>query len=160
MLVLWDIDGTLVTTASAGRRAIDRAFLELHGWEEATRDVRMDGRTDPWIVDEVFRQHGLPAGDVRARGAVLLRYVQHLAHELRMEPPAGRAFGPLPGVVAGLQALIERGCTVALLTGNIEAGAKHKLERLHLWRYFPFGAPGDHAPEGTGVAAGGARRLG
>src|SRR4051794_37786415 len=56
-LDLWDIDGTLVTTAGAGRRAIDRAFLELHGWKDATASLRMDGRTDPWIVEETFRVH-------------------------------------------------------------------------------------------------------
>ena len=64
-IALWDIDGTLVTTAGAGRRAIDRAFLELHGWNDATESVRMDGRTDPWIVEEVFRRNGFPTGTLR-----------------------------------------------------------------------------------------------
>src|SRR4051812_15527099 len=107
-LVLWDIDGTLVTTAGAGRRAIDRAFFELHGWKDATVSLRMDGRTDPWIVEETFRAHGLePDRFATAQKALLARYVEHLASELR-EPPPGRPFGPLPGVVRALEVLASR----------------------------------------------------
>jgi phosphoglycolate phosphatase-like HAD superfamily hydrolase len=148
IVVLWDIDGTLVTTAGAGRRAIDRAFLELHGWSDATKDVRMDGRTDPWIVDEVFRLRGLEQHRFSsARRAVLARYVERLDAELETPPP-GRPFGPLPGVVAALEMLAGRDdCVLGLLTGNIEQGAKRKLARFDLWRYFPFGAWGDDADE-------------
>jgi phosphoglycolate phosphatase-like HAD superfamily hydrolase len=147
-LVLWDIDGTLVTTAGAGRRAIDQAFLDLHGWKDATRSVRMDGRTDPWIVDEVFRERGLaPARFAEARREVLALYVEHLERALR-EPPPGRPFGPLPGVERALEALAARAdCMQGLLTGNIEPGARRKLACFDLWRYFPVGAWGDDAEE-------------
>jgi phosphoglycolate phosphatase-like HAD superfamily hydrolase len=165
-VVLWDIDGTLVTTAGAGRRAIDRAFLELHGWEDASRDLRMDGRTDPWIVDEVFRLRGFVPGSSAERLAVLERYVGHLERELD-RAPEGRPFGPLPGIVAALEALAARkDCVSGLLTGNIEPGARRKLERFDLWRFFAFGAYGDDAPERPGLlpvalerAARGARRY-
>jgi phosphoglycolate phosphatase-like HAD superfamily hydrolase len=147
-LVLWDIDGTLVKTAGAGKRAVDRAFLELFGWSDATASVRMDGRTDPWIVDEVFRQRELPAHRFdEARRAVFARYVEHLGPELALSPN-DRAFGPLPGIEAALEAIASRDdARQGLLTGNIEPGARRKLERFDLWRYFPFGAFGDDAAE-------------
>jgi len=147
-LVLWDIDGTLVRTAGAGRRAIERAFLELHGWASATEGVRMDGRTDPWICDEVFRARGLPASAFAAgRKAVLARYLEHLGGELA-HVPEGQLFGPLPGIVAALEAIAAHGdARQGLLTGNIEPGARQKLERFDLWRFFPFGAYGDDASE-------------
>lgn len=151
-LVLWDIDGTLVKTMGAGRRAIDRAFLELYGWAQATEGVRMDGRTDPWICEEVFRQRKLaPARFDEARRAVLARYVQLLEAELAT-PAEGPQFGPLPGITAALAALASHGdAKQGLLTGNIEPGAKRKLERFDLWRYFPVGAYGDDAPERPGL---------
>ncbi|MBI3724630.1 HAD family hydrolase, partial [bacterium] len=127
-VVLWDIDGTLVTTASAGRRAVDRAFRDLHGFEDATAGVPMAGRTDPWIVDCVLRGRGVEP-TLERRRAVLSRYLEHLAGEL--EPvPAGRPFGPLPGVQAALEALAGReDCLQGLLTGNVLGGARAKLER-------------------------------
>ncbi|MEZ0227098.1 MAG: HAD family hydrolase [Planctomycetota bacterium] len=148
VLLLWDIDGTLVTTAGAGRRAIDKAFLDVHGWKDATKSLFFDGRTDPWIVEETFRAHGFtPRERDGARRAVLERYVAHLEHELA-NPPAGKPFGPLPGIERALAELARRDdCTLALLTGNIEPGARRKLERFDLWRFFRFGAYGDDAEE-------------
>jgi phosphoglycolate phosphatase-like HAD superfamily hydrolase len=147
-LVLWDIDGTLVRTAGAGRRAIDRAFLELHGWASATEGVRMDGRTDPWIVDEVFRARKCEAPNRdEAKRAILGRYLEHLGGELEPVPP-GQLFGPLPGIVRALEELAARDdARQGLLTGNIAPGARKKLERFDLWRFFPFGAWGDDAPQ-------------
>ncbi len=147
-LLLWDIDGTLVTTAGAGRRAIDKAFRDLHGWEQATKSLFFDGRTDPWIVEETFRAHGFVSDrGGEARRAVLSRYVEHLEDELE-NPPPGKPFGPLPGIERALEVLADRGdCSLALLTGNIEPGAKRKLERFGLWKYFRFGAYGDDAEE-------------
>lgn len=148
-IVLWDIDGTLVTTAGAGRRALDRAFEQLHGWRDASADLKFDGRTDPWIVDRILEARGVSV-TASARGAVLDRYVALLDDELAA-PPAGRAFGPLPGVVSMLDRLERSGCAVGLLTGNIESGARRKLGAFDLWRRFAFGAYGDDAPTRPGL---------
>jgi phosphoglycolate phosphatase-like HAD superfamily hydrolase len=148
ILLLWDIDGTLVATAGAGRRAIDAAFLSVLGVADATAGIRFDGCTDPWICHEVFKVRGVPrskfAGLTRE---VLARYVENLDQALAA-PPEGKRFGPLPGIEAALAALARRDdCVLALLTGNIEPGARKKLERFDLWRYFHFGAWGDDADE-------------
>ena len=62
-LVLFDLDGTLVDCAGAGRRAIETAFrevLDLPDIEVPSRRVRFEGKTDPVIVEEIARAAGVP----------------------------------------------------------------------------------------------------
>ena len=137
-LLLFDIDGTLIRSQGLGRRALDQAFLERYGWDDATRDVSFLGSTDGGIVADVFRAHGRSLDDALAeQHAVLSRYVELLVET------AGECL-VLPGVVELLAACLARrdDCQLALLTGNVEGGARNKLERVGLWEYFPFGAYG------------------
>ena len=147
-LILFDIDGTLVRTADAGRRALSRAFEELFAVSNALDGVPIAGRTDSWIVADVAATRGLPC-DVhtveRLRGA----YLHYLPEEL--DEPGPRK-GVMPGVRPLLEELSMRNDTyVALLTGNFEEGARLKLEYFDLWRYFRCGAFGDNAPERNGL---------
>ena len=147
-LILFDIDGTLVLTADAGRRALSCAFEELFAVSNALDGVPIAGRTDSWIVANVAAARSLPC-DVhtveRLRGAYL-RYLP-----IALEEPGPRK-GVMPGVRPLLQALSKRDdAYVALLTGNFEEGARVKLEYFDLWRYFRCGAFGDNAPDRNGL---------
>ncbi len=143
-LLLFDIDGTLVHTSGAGRRAIDAALRELYGWEEATAGVWFGGKTDPLIVAEVFAARGEPPGRSRDElRRIVPVYLRHLERELEAGRDGCRS---LPGAPALLRALGGRAaeCVVALLTGNIEGGARRKLAACGLgWSTFRCGAFGD-----------------
>lgn len=104
----------------------------------------MAGRTDRWIVTELTARHRLPCnGQVIAQ--LHEHYLQHLAVELRADVEGKRV---LPGVGRLLDVLADRSdVRLGLLTGNLEAGARAKLEYFNLWRYFSCGAFGDHEPE-------------
>lgn len=146
-LLLFDIDGTLVHTAGAGRRALDAAFLELYGWDDATGGMWFGGKTDPLIVREAFALRGeVPERADAELERILPVYLVHLERELEV----GRAgCRNLPGTAALLAALGARRaeCLPALLTGNIEGGARRKLEACGLaWSSFRCGAYGDEAP--------------
>jgi phosphoglycolate phosphatase len=138
-IVLFDIDGTLVLSGGAGRRAMIRAFDEVFGIPDALRDVSFAGRTDAWIVTDAARRHGQGVSDlVRFRD----RYLHHLTSELPR--PGEGPKGLMPGVRALVEALAARSDVfLALLTGNFEEGARAKLEYFDLWRYFRCGAYGD-----------------
>lgn len=140
-LLLFDIDGTLVLTGGAGKRAITRAFHELFGVPEAFAAVPLSGRTDRYLVEQGLARCGVPVtADVLA--VVRDRYLTRLAEEI--DQPAQGAKAMMPGVAPLLDALAERDRThVALLTGNYEAGARIKLEHFDLWRRFAWGAFGD-----------------
>jgi len=147
-LILFDIDGTLVRTADAGRRALSRAFEELFAVTNALDGVPLAGRTDSWIVADVAAKRNLRL-DVHTVERLRSAYLRCLPAELD-EP--GLRKGVMPGVRPLLQTLSTReDAYVALLTGNFEEGARIKLEYFDLWRYFRCGAFGDNAPERNGL---------
>ena len=127
-LVLFDIDGTLLLTDGAGRRAIHRALIEVFG-DTGPADHRFDGKTDPQIVRELMRVVGHADTHIDARMQTLFdRYVTHLRDELCDPSYAPRA---LPGVLELLDALDARDDVVlGLLTGNLAAGARAKLQAV------------------------------
>ena len=144
-LVLFDIDGTLVLTGGAGLRAMTRACEEIVGHADALDGIPVAGRTDWIILHDTLSRLGRDL-DRLLFDRLRDRYVEYLRHEI-LQP--GKGFnGALPGVPELLESLHGRDDVhLALLTGNFEAGARIKLERFDLWRYFRCGAYGDDAPD-------------
>jgi phosphoglycolate phosphatase-like HAD superfamily hydrolase len=131
---LFDIDGTLVSAGGAGRRAFERAVADRCGpVNGALQELRLDGLTDRLIVRKALELLGRPFDDAFC-DALLDRYVEHLRTEID-----GPGYAVLPGVVAALEALAARGAVVGLCTGNVVEGARLKLGRGGLDRYFDWG---------------------
>jgi phosphoglycolate phosphatase len=143
-LVLFDIDGTLVSTQGAGSRAVRRALLEVYGETGPIDSYDFHGRTDPQIVRELLRMAGLDDAGIDARLDDLWDiYLAGLEEELASADTDART---LPGVIPLLDSLHQtEDDLTALLTGNIERGARLKLSAVDLWERFDFGAYGsDH----------------
>jgi phosphoglycolate phosphatase len=147
-LVLFDIDGTILLTDGAGRRAVNRALAEVFG-TAGPHDHRFDGKTDPQIVREMMRLAGHADEHIDARMAPLLvRYVELLQEELRR---GGGGVRLMPGISVLLDALEAReDVLLGLLTGNLAAGAHAKLSAAGIDpRRFRIGAYGsDHERRG------------
>lgn len=142
-LVLFDIDGTLLWSDGAGRRAMERALTETFG-SSGPAGHRYDGKTDRQIVREAMRHagHGDPHIDERME-TLLERYLAGLGLELE----SGARLRPLGGVPELLDALEARDNVVlGLLTGNLARGAEVKLRAVGLdpsrFRVCAFGS--DH----------------
>lgn len=153
-LVLFDVDGTLIDTAGAGRQAITRAFGRVFAaGEVATRaaGVEYAGRTDPLILADVARALGVAGRDYEARRAELeTAFLDELTREMRRAEPRRRV---LPGVLALLEDLAARdGVWLGLVTGNLEAGARVKLEPFGLNRFFPGGGFSSDHPDRREIA--------
>ena len=142
-LVLFDIDGTILTARGAGRRALAAALKEVYGTAGDIERYDLRGRTDPRIVFDLMQGAGLARPAVHERlHDCFEAYARGLAAEL----------GDGSGVVThpGIADLVRRlagapEALVGLLTGNIEAGARIKLEPTGLRPYFRLGAYGsDH----------------
>ncbi len=160
-LALFDVDGTLVDTAGAGRAGLEASFRIVFGLEDvaaAAASVRFGGKTDPAIIAEIARVAGIPDGDVEARYAELqTAYLDELKRALAVPNPRRRV---LPGVRALLDRLSSRpDVMLGLITGNIEEGARAKLEAFGLNRYFVDGGFSSDHPERTEIARIAHRKL-
>lgn len=139
-LILFDIDGTLLTAGGAPRRAFRHALIEHFGTDGNEARTDFSGKTDPQIVYELMGGAGFDDDRIEERIADLFEhYLDGLEQELegevghRLHPGAAEVVASLaddPRVVLGL------------VTGNVERGARLKLERFDLWRRFAVGAFG------------------
>ncbi len=141
-LLLWDIDGTLLTAGGAGLRALASALQRVFSIDGSLDGVDFAGRTDRSIMRQIFVRFGLPATEENF-SCFAAGYVAALPPEL-----ADGGVRLLPGIPALLEAAAARGdVALGLLTGNLRRGAEVKLNSRNLWHFFPFGAFADDAED-------------
>ena len=154
-LALFDIDGTLLWSDGAGRRAIHHALREVFG-TVGPSDYWFDGKTDRQIVRELMRFEGFEDAVIDERLPALLELY---THRLGLELTApGYTPKLLPGVPELLDALEARGdVCLGLLTGNIAPGANAKLRAVGIdperFRICAFGSDHELRPELPAIAA-------
>jgi phosphoglycolate phosphatase len=155
-VLLFDIDGTLVTTGGVGRRALELAFERAHGRRDACNGFRLDGMTDRAIVRGGLVALGLPPTPA-AIDAVLASYLEVLAEEVAAAPE--QTYRVHPGISETLDVLgAHHHFAVGLGTGNIREGARIKLERVGLFGRFGFGGFGCDDEDRTALLRRGAER--
>lgn len=144
-LILFDIDGTILNTNGAAKRAFHRALLEVYGTAGPIATHSFDGKTDPQIARELLQLAGWTDAAIdRGLGSLWRAYLRELATELAHPDHATTL---LPGVREILNALDRTGerVVLGLLTGNVKQGADLKLASVALEGRFRMGAFGsDH----------------
>jgi phosphoglycolate phosphatase len=155
-LVLFDIDGTILLTSGAGRRAITAALVEEMVDPGAFERIRFDGKTDPQIVRELLELSGHPgADDMVFIDTLCRRYVHLLEDELRHPRTATTL---MPGVLELLATLeASPGVVLGLLTGNMMQGAALKLAAAGIapgrFRVGAYGSDSAYRPDLPVIAA-------
>ncbi len=139
-VLLFDIDGTLISTGGAGRSAISRAFGLLHQRDDACSAFSFDGMTDRAIARLGLTAIGVEASAVNIE-ALLAAYITCLDETVRSVPED--RYIVHSGMRAAVDAALQAGCAVGLGTGNVREGARVKLERVGLFSKFAFGGFGD-----------------
>jgi phosphoglycolate phosphatase len=134
-VLLWDIDGTLLSTARAGVFALEQAARDVCGMERDLSSLDTAGLTDGENAAAVLEHCGHPVTDAEV-ARFLRAYESHLPDRL-----GWRQGEVLPGVVAVLEHLGERDDVLSLLlTGNTPDGARIKLAHYGLDHFFDSGA--------------------
>ena len=152
-VLLWDIDGTLLTTARAGVFALSQAAVEVAGADPDIAALPTAGLTDAQVAACVLEAAGAPV-DPETVQRFLRAYERALPERL-----AWREGRVLPGVREILEAMSARTDVLSLLlTGNTEAGAAAKLRHYGLDGYFALG--GGFCVDGGGRAEIARRALG
>jgi phosphoglycolate phosphatase len=145
-LVLFDIDGTLLSDGGASREAFGTALGIVYGYEGDIEVYDFSGRTDPQIAHMVLADAGYSHGEIE--GSISRLWENYL------ELLAGNATPERIRVLTGIRELVDtlhrhQDVALALLTGNIERGARLKLGGAGLNEYFPFGAFGSDSADRT-----------
>lgn len=147
MLVLFDVDATLITTHRAGVAAMGQAGRTMFGPGFREDVVEYAGRLDPLIIRDLLTAHGLSAGAAEIE-SFRAAYRDHLTRLLSARPCPAR---PCPGVPDLLRELhAAEPMTVGLLTGNYPETGRIKLEAAGIdvdrFRVCAWGCDSPHHP--------------
>jgi len=146
-ILLFDIDGTLVSTGGAGAVAWRRAFEDLHGIPADIGKFTDAGMTDPDVGAKTFEA-------VLGRKPTPLELAQVVQRRLEHLPEAvaeSEKYRVLPGVPERLRQLSRDGHLLGLITGNGDGAAFIKLSRGDLMRWFSFGAYASAGVDRAGI---------
>jgi len=144
-VILFDIDGTLIRAGGAGRRGLNRAAYNLYGKRNVCRELSLAGRTDLWNFREAVRRATGRGPSSREVERLHREYLRLLPGFVRRAWKSGQ-YRIAPGIKRLLKRLSrERDVLLGLGTGNMERGARIKLEPSGLNVYFLFGGFGSDA---------------
>jgi phosphoglycolate phosphatase-like HAD superfamily hydrolase len=158
VVVLFDVDETLVHTGGSGARSWKAAFEKLHGIPADIGAHSSAGETDPQVARATFKAViGHDPTDAEL-DQLYVQYLRHLADDILVS----EGYRMLPGADRCLSNLGEDGVLLGLVSGAMEGAARTKLVPANLNQFFIFGAYGSDSPdrtELTDIAIGKATRL-
>jgi phosphoglycolate phosphatase len=143
-IILFDLDGTLVTVGGAAKRAFYAAFSQVLGCLPNEAGVTIHGATDPHIYRDVSRATLGREMTLNEQKEVVDLYIKYLSVELDLEP-SYRVMPGIPELVKRLAASSE--VVLGLQTGNWEQAVSVKLKKSNLYDYFQFGGFGSDGGE-------------
>jgi phosphoglycolate phosphatase len=149
IVYLFDIDGTLLSAGGAGRRAFNAVWKELYQIDNGCDGLQFGGRTDRWLVDQLYQLRCQREATSTEIDDFLNLYLTLLEQEFTQQPPT-----VYPNVLSALQWLgVQPHTYVGIATGNIAAAAQLKLEFTSLASHFSFGGWGCDSADRAQVVA-------
>jgi phosphoglycolate phosphatase-like HAD superfamily hydrolase len=142
--VLFDIDGTLISTGGAGARSWRYAFDELYGIPADIGEFTDAGMTDPTVARLTFKAAVGHDPTPRELATVMAAYLDRIPYEVEHS----EKYRVLDGAAELLRVLgREKGVLLGITSGAVEAAAHIKLSRAGFNRYFPFGGYGSDSAD-------------
>src|SRR5918912_1444301 len=143
LAVLFDVDGTLISTGGAGARSWRHAFQELHGIPADIGEFTDAGMTDPTVARLTFKAAVGHDPSPRELATVMAAYLDRLPYEVEHSDK----YRVLDGAEDLLRRLGRQGILLGITSGAVEAAAHIKLSRAGFNRYFPFGGYGSDSAD-------------
>src|SRR5947209_7319068 len=143
LAVLFDVDGTLISTGGAGARSWRYAFQELHGVPADIGQFSDAGMTDPTVARLTFKAVMERDPSPQELATVMAAYLDRLPWEVEHSD----GYRVLDGAEDLLRRLGRQGVLLGITSGAVEAAAHIKLSRAGFNRYFPFGGYGSDSPD-------------
>jgi phosphoglycolate phosphatase-like HAD superfamily hydrolase len=156
LAILFDVDGTLISTGGAGTRSWRWAFEVLYGVPADIGEFSEAGMTDPEVARRTFRNVIGRQPTEREMARLLAAYLERLPQEVE----TSKQYRVLPGAEALLGRLCRESYLVGIVTGALEAAAHIKLARARLNRFFAFGGYGSDSGSRTDLTRRAMERAG
>jgi phosphoglycolate phosphatase len=143
VVVLFDIDETLVHTGGSGARSWNAASEKLYGLPADIGKHSSAGETDPQVARGTFQAvlGRDPSTDELAK--IYAAYLLHLADDIWKS----EQYRVLPGAEPTLVHLGDEGVVLGIVSGAMEGAARTKLTPANLNRFFLFGGYGSDSPD-------------
>src|SRR5215217_5722254 len=135
-ILLFDIDGTLISSGGAGAVAWRRAFEDLYGIPADIGKYTDAGMPDPDVGAKTFEAVLGRRPSAHELAQLVQRRLEHLTEAVA----ESEGYRVLPGVPERLRQLSREGHLLGIITGNGDGAAYIKLARGDLMRWFSFGA--------------------
>jgi phosphoglycolate phosphatase len=141
--ILFDIDGTLITSGGAGAVSWRMAFEDLYGIPADIGKFSDAGMTDPEVGRRTFEAVVGREPSAREFSTLMSKRLGHLPQAVA----ESKGYRVLDGVAELLPRLVSEGYLLGLTTGGVEAAAHIKLQRGDLNRFFSFGGYGSDSAD-------------
>ena len=141
--ILFDVDGTLISTGGVGTRSWRWAFEKLHGVSADIGEHSEAGMTDPVVGRTTFHEVIGREPTDREMARLLAGYLERLPVEVRNSAH----YRVLAGVDELLPRLQAAGMLLGIVTGALETAAHIKLARAGLAPLFTFGGYGSDSDD-------------
>ena len=137
ILLLWDIDGTLMSCRDDGTKALNELFRRWTGVERALGEIKVGTAMDSAILGSLMERFRIPFEEKE-------RMITEFAEILKDILDRNETKRALPGIKEILATLTEQeNVYMGILTSNFKIGADLKLDSVGLKDYFSFGGYGD-----------------
>lgn len=157
-IFLFDIDGTIISTNGAARRALEIAVAEFLELPSFKANFNFGGMTDRVILEQSLEQYALEKKIVFPRSS-FSELMKHYLNVLERVMNEASSVIVHPGILAALNSIKRHSnCALGLGTGNVEIGARIKLRRVQLNAYFNFGGYGSDSHLRPSLISTGIRR--
>lgn len=143
-LLLFDIDGTLLNSGGAGKRAMNQAFEVIWGIRDALEGVDLAGRTDEEIFRNALKKYH-PELNSEVLANFKKQYFALLPDEINYRSPDKFLYPGVPELLSTIRQHPSLVC--GLLTGNWQHSARIKLSALGIQDFFALGAYADDSAD-------------
>lgn len=136
ILLIWDIDGTLICSEDITKKTIEQTFDGMFGIKNVCENLTLSGKTDTMIYREICDNQGI---EEDCYDKLFEKYCKILDENIAIAD----AIYTTPGIPTLFELLQKEGIINVLGTGNIEKSARMKLSSVGLNNLFKTGGFGD-----------------